>query len=157
MSEHRRRSMRWHKGKCNKKECQVNTSSFPRKKALTWQTYIQKAWIACLGIRNSSEVLGIPLRVSLSFNWWLSDGLLVFVILTNHYLYYSIIISLSIQKSEIQQFYYSFFVIEEVNRSDRTHCLVPCWLLFLCHFTVSERKSIIFCCIRLIFKQFARL
>ena len=60
---------------------------------------------------------------------------------------------------------YSIFIMSlktiirsyEVNRSDRTYCLVPCWLLFYALLPSEKEKSIILCCIRLVFKQIARL
>ena len=39
MSGHRRRSMHWHKGKCNKKKMPSQYQSSSRKKALTWHLY----------------------------------------------------------------------------------------------------------------------
>ena len=69
------------KASVTKKSCQANTNRFHAIRH--WlDTYIQKACVACLGIRNSLEVVRIPLRVSLSFNWELSDGLLVFTFST---------------------------------------------------------------------------
>ena len=49
------------------------------------------------------------------------------------------------------------FLFQEVNRSDRTYCLVPCWLLFYALLPSEKEKSIILCCVKLVFKQIARL
>ena len=70
------------KASVTKKLCQANTPLLFTQKGIDLTQFIQKAYIACLGIRNSLEVGLIPLRVSLSFNWELSDGLLVFTFST---------------------------------------------------------------------------
>jgi len=98
MSAHRHQPMHWHKGKCKKGICQVNTHVVSRKRH--WlDTIYPKGLCSLLGHQKIVRGSCVPLRVSLSFVATKRRAFGVYFY--QLFLYYTIIFCLSRLKTKI--------------------------------------------------------
>ena len=146
----------------NKKICQVNTMLFTQEGTGLTRIYPKGFCKPVWDIRNSYEVLGIPLRIEPVVCWEQAMGFwcLLFTnifIIQHHFLfvntknkifndffiryfYKSFTMNSIFRLSPIERCFYFCRSFKRSTGHSRTTVLLTCWLLFLCLFAVKKEN-----------------